>query len=123
MKRRVEIREDVTALLAARVDHGLQVGREQVAAVAAAAAGRTPSADQPAQLELGVVVRRVDARLEHEAQWGTTFPGAACVVALVDRFAQHCHRVEIIGDSYRDNHRLEPDRHKPAGSKARRNRA
>jgi DNA replication protein DnaC len=25
-------------------------------------------------------------------QWGTVFPGAACVVALVDRFAQHCHR-------------------------------
>ncbi len=56
-------------------------------------------------------------------QWGTTFPGAACVVALVDRFAQHCHRVEIIGDSYRDKHRLEPDRPKPAGSKARRKRA
>jgi len=29
-------------------------------------------------------------------QWGTTFPGAACVVALVDRFAQHCHRIEIV---------------------------
>jgi len=33
-------------------------------------------------------------------QWGTTFPGAACVVALVDRFAQHCHRVDILGDSW-----------------------
>lgn len=30
-------------------------------------------------------------------QWGNTFPGAACVVALVDRFAQYCHRIEIIG--------------------------
>lgn len=46
-------------------------------------------------------------------QWGTTFPGAACVVALVDRFAQHCHRIEIIGQSWRDKHRLDPDRPLP----------
>jgi DNA replication protein DnaC len=55
-------------------------------------------------------------------QWGNTFPGAACVVALVDRFAQHCHRVEIIGESYRDKHRLDPDRPKPTSSKSRRKR-
>lgn len=55
-------------------------------------------------------------------QWGNTFPGAACVVALVDRFAQHCHRVEIIGESYRDAHRLDPDRPKPS-TKSRRKRA
>jgi DNA replication protein DnaC len=42
-------------------------------------------------------------------QWGTVFPGAACVVALVDRFAQHCHRVEIDADSWRDLHGFEPD--------------
>jgi hypothetical protein len=24
-------------------------------------------------------------------QWGTVFPGAACVAAPVDRFVQHCH--------------------------------
>jgi DNA replication protein DnaC len=52
-------------------------------------------------------------------QWGTTFPGAACVVALVDRFAQHCHRVEIVGESYRDKHRLDPDRPPPSTSKSR----
>jgi DNA replication protein DnaC len=56
-------------------------------------------------------------------QWGNTFPGAACVVALVDRFAQHCHRVEIIGESYRDKHRLDPDRPKPTSTKSRRKRA
>ena len=28
-------------------------------------------------------------------------PGAACVVVLVDRFAQHCHRVDIDADSWR----------------------
>jgi len=42
-------------------------------------------------------------------QWGTVFPGAACVVALVDRFAQHCHRVEIDADSWRDKHGFERD--------------
>jgi DNA replication protein DnaC len=42
-------------------------------------------------------------------QWGTVFPGAACVVALVDRFAQHCHRVEIDADSWRDKHSFERD--------------
>jgi DNA replication protein len=34
-------------------------------------------------------------------QWGTVFPGAACVVALVDRFAQHCHVIDIDADSWR----------------------
>jgi len=40
-------------------------------------------------------------------QWGTVFPGAACVVALVDRFAQHCHKVDIDADSWRDRHGFE----------------
>lgn len=53
-------------------------------------------------------------------QWGTTFPGAACVVALVDRFAQHCHRVDILGESWRDKHRLDPDRPPPKPSRTRR---
>jgi DNA replication protein DnaC len=33
--------------------------------------------------------------------WGSVFPGAACVVALVDRFTQHCHVIDIDGDSWR----------------------
>lgn len=33
--------------------------------------------------------------------WGVVFPGAACVVALVDRFTQHCHILDIEGDSWR----------------------
>jgi DNA replication protein DnaC len=56
-------------------------------------------------------------------QWGTTFPGAACVVALVDRFAQHCHRIEILGESWRDKHRLDTDRPDPPPSRPRRKRA
>lgn len=53
-------------------------------------------------------------------QWGTVFPGAACVVALVDRFAQHCHRVEIVGPSWRDKHRLNPDNQPPPPTSPRR---
>ena len=34
-------------------------------------------------------------------QWGTLFPGAACVGALIDRFVQHCHVLDIDADSYR----------------------
>lgn len=39
-------------------------------------------------------------------QWGTVFPGAACVVALVDRFAQHCNVVDIDADSWRQKNAL-----------------
>lgn len=34
-------------------------------------------------------------------QWPTIFPGAACVVAMVDRFVQHCHVMDIEGESWR----------------------
>ena len=34
-------------------------------------------------------------------QWGTTFPGAACVAALVDRFTESCHVLDIDADSWR----------------------
>ncbi len=54
-------------------------------------------------------------------QWGTTFPGAACVVALVDRFAQHC--VDILGDSWRNKNQLDPDRPPAKTSRSRRLRA
>jgi DNA replication protein DnaC len=40
--------------------------------------------------------------------WGTVFPGAACVVALVDRFTQHCHALDIDGDSWRQRHEPAP---------------
>jgi len=55
-------------------------------------------------------------------QWGNTFPGAACVVALVDRFAQNCHRVDILGESWRSKNRLDPDRPPPKPSRSRRKR-
>lgn len=34
-------------------------------------------------------------------QWATLFPGAACVAALVDRFTEFCHVVDIDADSWR----------------------
>jgi DNA replication protein DnaC len=46
-------------------------------------------------------------------QWGTVFPGAACVAALVDRFVQHCHVIDIDADSWRQKNS------KPIPSKAK----
>jgi DNA replication protein DnaC len=40
-------------------------------------------------------------------QWGTVFPGAACVAALIDRFAQHCHVIDIDADSWRNKEATE----------------
>jgi DNA replication protein DnaC len=40
-------------------------------------------------------------------QWGTLFGDAPCLSALVDRFAQHCHVLDIDADSWRDKERLE----------------
>jgi hypothetical protein len=37
-------------------------------------------------------------------------------VALVDRFVQQCHRVEIVGELYRDAHRLDLDLDRPKPS-------
>ncbi len=40
-------------------------------------------------------------------QWGTVFGEAPCLSALVDRFAQHCHVIDIDADSWRDKERQE----------------
>jgi DNA replication protein DnaC len=40
-------------------------------------------------------------------QWGSIFGDAPCLGALVDRFAQHCHVLDIDADSWRDKERLE----------------
>jgi hypothetical protein len=39
-------------------------------------------------------------------QWSTVFPGAACVSALIDRFVQHCHILDIDADSWRQKESL-----------------
>lgn len=51
-------------------------------------------------------------------QWGTVFPGAACVAALVDRFVQNCHVLDIDGDSGRT--RQPPDANPPTARRPRR---
>lgn len=43
-------------------------------------------------------------------QWPSVFPGAACVAALVDRFAQHCHVLDIDAESWRDKTALRRSR-------------
>lgn len=40
-------------------------------------------------------------------QWGTVFGDAPCLGALVDRFAQHCHVVDIDAESWREKQRRE----------------
>lgn len=34
-------------------------------------------------------------------QWGSVFRDASCLGALIDRFAQHCHTIDIDADSWR----------------------
>lgn len=36
-------------------------------------------------------------------QWASVFPGASCLSALIDRFAQHCHTFDIKGESWRSH--------------------
>lgn len=64
-----------------------------------------------------LLFRIISQRHEHRAvvittnlaykQWGTVFSDAPCLGALVDRFAQHCHVLDIDADSWRDKERLE----------------
>jgi DNA replication protein DnaC len=69
--------------------------------------GYLPCDSRSADLLYNIVSRRHEARsiaittnLSFKL-WGTVFPGAACVVALVDRFVQHCHVLDIEADSWR----------------------
>jgi DNA replication protein DnaC len=69
--------------------------------------GYLPCDNRSADLLYNIVSRRHEARsivittnLPFR-QWGTVFPGAACVAALVDRFVQHCHVIDIDAESWR----------------------
>lgn len=69
--------------------------------------GYLPCDNRSADLLYNIVSRRHEARsivittnLPFR-QWGAVFPGAACVAALVDRFVQHCHVLDIEAESYR----------------------
>lgn len=70
--------------------------------------GYLPCDNRSADLLYNIISRRHEQRstvittnLAYKL-WGTVFPGAACVAALIDRFAQHCHVVDIDADSWRN---------------------
>lgn len=77
--------------------------------------GYLPADNRAADLLYSIISRRHEQRSTVITtnlafkQWGAVFQGAACVVALVDRFAQHCHVVDIDADSWRDTHPFERD--------------
>ena len=69
--------------------------------------GYVPLDSRAADLFFNVISRRHENRsvvittnLSFKA-WGEVFPGAAGLGALIDRFAEHCHVVDIDADSFR----------------------
>jgi len=71
--------------------------------------GYLPQDTRAADMLYNVIARRherastiITTNLAYK-QWGTIFPSAACIGALVDRFAQHCHDVDIDAETYRGN--------------------
>ena len=75
--------------------------------------GYLPCDRQSADLFYNIISRRHEHRSTIVStnlafkQWSTVFPGAACVSALIDRFVQHCHVVDIDADSWRQKQSLE----------------
>lgn len=74
--------------------------------------GYLPCSRQSADLLYNIISRRHENRslvmttnLPFK-QWNTVFPGAACVAALIDRFVQHCHILDIDADSWRQKESL-----------------
>jgi DNA replication protein DnaC len=74
--------------------------------------GYLPCSRQAADLLYNIISRRHESRslilttnLPFK-QWSTVFPGAACVAALIDRFVQHCHIIDIDADSWRQKESL-----------------
>jgi len=75
--------------------------------------GYVPCDSDAADLLFRIVSKRHESRsvvittnLAYK-QWGTVFSDAPCLGALIDRFAQHCHVLDIDADSWRDKERLE----------------
>ena len=55
-------------------------------------------------------------------QWGSAFEDASCLSALVDRFAQHCHVIDIDAESWRDKSSLRHKRKRAAPSRRKHSR-
>lgn len=82
--------------------------------------GYLPQDSRAADLLYNVIARRhersstiITTNLAYK-QWGTIFPSAACIGALVDRFAQHCHDIDVDADTYRQKPTTEPTPPKPS---------
>ena len=78
--------------------------------------GYLPQDTRAADLLYNVIARRherastiITTNLAYK-QWGAIFPSAACVGALVDRFAQHCVVIDIDADTYRGKPPTEPSK-------------
>lgn len=74
--------------------------------------GYVPCDSRAADLLFNVVSRRhetkaivITTNLAFK-QWGSVFHDASCLGALVDRFAQHCHVLDIDADSWRHKEAL-----------------
>ena len=86
--------------------------------------GYLPCDSRSADLLFGLISRRHEQRstivttnLAYK-HWGTVFPGAACVAALIDRFAQHCVTFDIDADSWRNREAAQRMRAKSAAAGA-----
>jgi DNA replication protein DnaC len=83
--------------------------------------GYVPCDSRAADLLFNIISRRHERRsivittnLAYK-QWGTVFHDASCLGALVDRFAQHCHTIDIDADSWRNKQaQKRPSTKKPA---------
>lgn len=74
--------------------------------------GYVPCDSRAADLLFHIVSRRHEARgivittnLAFK-QWGSVFHEASCLGALIDRFAQHCHVIDIDAESWRNKEAL-----------------
>jgi DNA replication protein DnaC len=74
--------------------------------------GYLPCDNRSADIFYNIISRRHEKRsvilttnLAYK-QWASVFPGAACVAALIDRFAQHCHVIDIDAHSWRNKDAL-----------------
>jgi DNA replication protein DnaC len=70
--------------------------------------GYLPCDSRSADLLYAVLSRRhllrstvITTNLPFNKDWAAVFPGAACVGALVDRFVERCHVIDIDADSWR----------------------
>jgi DNA replication protein DnaC len=76
--------------------------------------GYVPCDSRAADLFFHIVSRRHERRSVVVTtnlafkQWGSVFHDASCLGALVDRFAQHCHVIDIDADSWRQNNGQPP---------------